>query len=165
MPTSPVSEPRFERILRDPLDLVSCGLGTGLVPIAPGTAGTLLAVPLAWGVAQFGITIYLLFTAALFVFSIWCCGRTARRFGIHDHRAIVLDEVVGYLVAVALLPKTWLWMGAGFFVFRVLDVVKPPPIDWLDQHVHGGFGIVLDDVAAGLLSLMILLLLQQIPMG
>lgn len=165
MTTSLVSKAQRRAILRDPLHLLSFGLGTGFVPVAPGTAGTLLALPIALGLSYLGFEIYLLVTAALTVLGIWACERTVRLLGVHDHRGIVLDEIAGYLITMLLLPKTWAWLLAGFFLFRFFDILKPQPIRWLDQRVHGGLGVMLDDVAAGIYGLVCLLVANWLLNG
>ena len=150
MTTSRVSDDQRRRALRDPLHLLSFGLGTGFAPWAPGTVGTALAVPLAWYLGQLGFLIYALTTLVITVSGIWLCERTSRWLNTHDHRAIVIDEIAGYLITMLLLPKTWLWLLAGFVAFRAFDIFKPPPITWLDGNVKGGLGIMLDDVAAAI---------------
>jgi phosphatidylglycerophosphatase A len=135
---------------------IAFGLGSGLAPWAPGTFGTLAAVPLYWLLSPLALVPYLSGVAVLFVLGVWACGRTARDLGGQDPGAIVWDEVVGYLAAMTAAPAGWPWMLAGFLLFRLLDISKPWPIRWLDQHVKGGLGIMLDDLAAGALTAVIL---------
>jgi phosphatidylglycerophosphatase A len=140
------------------------GLGTGLSPRAPGTAGTLLAVPLWLALAWLPTATYVVVVAAVCAGAIWVCGRSSHMLGVHDHPGIVADEVAGFLVAAApLLPALgwttgplWLWLGAAFVLFRVFDIAKPWPIRRLDAEVHGGLGIVLDDLLAGLYAAVVL---------
>lgn len=127
------------------------GAGLGLAPKAPGTFGTLLGLPLLL-LMPTGLWVYLSVVVVLFVFGVWCCGACARDLGVHDHGGIVWDEVVGYLVTMIALPVTWQWMLAGFIVFRIYDIAKPWPISWVDKQVHGGFGIMVDDVLAGIFA-------------
>ncbi len=136
--------------------VLASGLGAGRVPVAPGTAGTLVAVPLAWALAQLPPTLHLLALAAALPAAALVCGRAARLDGRDDPGWIVLDEIVGFCVAVALLPPRPLTLAAGFALFRLFDIVKPPPAGWLDRHLKGGWGILLDDVAAGLWTRLIL---------
>jgi len=140
------------RLLLHPLDFLSLGFGSGLVPAAPGTAGTLVAIPVYLLMQSFALALatYLAVVAVLFIAGIGLCSHTAGRLGVHDHPAIVWDEIVGYLVTMSLAPAGWLWVAAGFALFRLFDVLKPWPIRWLDTHIHGGFGIMLDDLVAGL---------------
>ena len=142
--------------LSDPGHLLALGLGSGLSPRAPGTAGTLVAVPLAALACTLSLGAYLALCAVLFLAGIWICGRTARSLGVHDHPSIVFDEVVGFLVTMAGAPCGVLWWVAGFVLFRCFDILKPWPVRVLDRRVHGGLGIMLDDLVAGLMALAVL---------
>lgn len=135
---------------------IAFGSGAGLAPVAPGTFGTLVALPLYWCLSPLPLMFYLAVLAALFGLGVWACGRTARELGGADPGAIVWDEVVGYLAAMTAAPVGWPWMLAGFVLFRLFDIWKPWPIRWLDDHVKGGLGIMLDDLAAGALSAMVI---------
>ncbi len=141
---------------RNPVHLLAFGLGSGAVPKAPGTAGTLAALPLFLLLEPLTPIVYLTITAALFLLGIWLCGRTSSDLGVHDHPGIVWDEWVGFLVTLWLVPKGWLWLLAGFLLFRLFDIWKPWPIGWLDRKVHGGLGIMLDDLLAGLYGFAVL---------
>jgi len=138
--------------LTHPVHLLALGFGSGLSPKAPGTAGTLAAVPLYWLVADWPWQAYGLLLLAAALAGIWLCDRTARDLGVHDHPAIVWDEFVGFGITMLLAPAGWLWIGLGFVLFRLFDVLKPWPIGWCDRHVHGGLGIMLDDILAGILA-------------
>jgi len=138
------------------------GFGSGFSPKAPGTVGTVVAIPFALLLAQLPLPLHLGLLALAAIAGVYCCGKTARDLGVHDHGAIVWDEFVGYWLTVALLPKTVLWMAAGFVVFRVLDIWKPWPIRLADHSVEGGLGVMLDDVVAGLMAAAILLLAYSI---
>jgi phosphatidylglycerophosphatase A len=146
MTTSPAS------ILRNPVHLLAFGFGAGLSPKAPGTAGTLVAVLLYFLLLEltFSLYVYIGLVAAAFLAGIYLCGKTARDLGVHDHGGIVWDEFVGFWITMILVPGAWYWVLAGFVLFRFFDIVKPFPIGWLDKKVSGGFGIMLDDVIAGL---------------
>jgi phosphatidylglycerophosphatase A len=98
------------------------------------------------------LPVYALVLALGFGFGIWICGRTAASLGVADHPSIVWDEVVGILITMAAAPVGWRWLVAGFLLFRLLDIAKPWPIGWLDRHVQGGLGIMLDDAVAGFLA-------------
>ncbi|HED16417.1 MAG TPA: phosphatidylglycerophosphatase A, partial [Gammaproteobacteria bacterium] len=111
---------------------------------------------------QLGLFWYLLLTAVMFLVGIYLCDRAAAHFGEHDHAAIVWDEIVGFLITMSLMPVDWRWIVAGFIAFRLFDILKPWPISWMDRHVGGGFGIMLDDVAAGLAGLAVLMLVQYL---
>jgi phosphatidylglycerophosphatase A len=142
--------------LKNPLVLLALGFGSGLAPKAPGTAGTLVALPLYYFMTQLSLFHYLIITAVLFVIGVWLCGYTARKLGVHDHPGIVFDEIVGYLITMIAVPFSWPMLLAGFVLFRFFDAVKPWPISWCDKNLHGGFGIMFDDVLAGLASLILL---------
>ena len=154
-----MSERLSPRLLLHPAGLLALGFGSGLVPGAPGTAGTAAAVPVYLLVQALDWPLYLALTALLFAAGIAVCAHTARRLGVHDHPAIVWDEIVGYLVTMTLAPSGWPWIVTGFVLFRFFDVLKPWPIRWCDRHVHGGFGIMLDDLIAGLFAAALLQLL------
>ncbi|WP_427979762.1 phosphatidylglycerophosphatase A [Agarivorans sp.] len=147
--------------LRNPLHLCALGLGSGLSPKAPGTAGTVAAIPLYLLLAQLPVTGYVLALVVSFVFGVWCCQRASDDMGVHDHGAIVWDEFVGYWITMLLVPVSALNILLGFLLFRLFDILKPWPIKVLDKKVHGGFGIMIDDVLAGVfaaISLQIILL-------
>ncbi|PCI08264.1 MAG: phosphatidylglycerophosphatase A [Gammaproteobacteria bacterium] len=147
--------------LKNPIVFIAMGFGSGLVPIAPGTAGTLLTVPLVFLLQQQSLLVYTLVTFIVLVTGSWVCGYAANKLKVHDHSGIVYDEVAGFLITMSIVPHGWYWMLAGFVLFRFFDAVKPWPISWLDKNIHGGFGIMLDDVIAGLFSLFFLLLIKQ----
>lgn len=144
------------RLLLDPAGFLALGFGSGLVPVGPGTAGTLVAVPLYLLLQDLHPGLYLGLVVLLFVVGIPICSRVAHRLGAHDHPAIVWDEIVGYLVTMTLAPAGWGWVMTGFILFRVFDIAKPWPIRWCDRHVSGGFGIMLDDLLAAVFAAVIL---------
>ncbi|MBK5935409.1 MAG: phosphatidylglycerophosphatase A [Halorhodospira halophila] len=141
--------------LRRPLHWLATAGGLGLAPRAPGTFGTLAALPLFALLYVAPLSLYLLVTLAVIVVGVWICGRAAEEAGVHDHPAIVWDEVGGYLVAALPLVTGFgvfsVWVDAAllFVLFRLFDALKPGPIRWLDRRLHGGLGIMADDVAAG----------------
>jgi phosphatidylglycerophosphatase A len=135
--------------LRQPAHLIASGFGIGLVRHAPGTFGTLIGVGLYFGMVQLPLAYYAGTVIVLFLLGICVCDRTALALGAHDHPSIVWDEVVGYLIAMTGVPAQWTWIAVGFALFRILDIVKPWPVRAIDQHVGGGFGIMLDDALAG----------------
>lgn len=139
--------------LSDPRQLLALGFGSGLSPWAPGTAGSLAAVPLILVLSPLPLVYYLLTVAAAVAVGIWVCGATARAVGVHDHGAIVWDEIAGMLIAVIALPVTPWTLAAAFGLFRFFDTLKPWPISWLDRRVSGGLGIMADDVMAGAAAL------------
>jgi phosphatidylglycerophosphatase A len=143
-------------ILRHPVHSLSLGFGLGAAPWAPGTFGTLLGIPCWWMIKDLPLVAYVGVVLLMFAAGVWACQFTARALGVHDHPAIVFDEVVGFLVAMIAAPAGWLWVLAGFALFRLFDIWKPWPIRWLDRCVHGGLGIMLDDAVAGLYALLTL---------
>lgn len=139
--------------------MLAFGFGSGLSPKAPGTMGTLAAIPLWWLLAQLPLGTYLIVVLIAAVAGIVICGRAADRLGVHDHGGIVWDEFVGFWIAMAALPVTWQSLILGFVLFRLFDILKPWPISWLDRRVSGGFGIMIDDVIAGLAAAGVITLL------
>lgn len=135
-----------------PAHFLALGFGSGLVPVAPGTFGTLAALPLWFLVANAAIYWQLLFIVAGFIAGIWFCSVASRNLGVHDHGGIVWDEFVGVWITLAFAPFSWLNLLIGFCLFRFFDVLKPWPIKWFDRKVHGGLGVMLDDVIAGLFA-------------
>ena len=144
-------------MLRDPIHLLAFGFGSGLAPRAPGTFGTLIAVPIVLGVMQFGFGVHLAFTVIAAAAGIWICGESARRLGVHDHPGIVWDEITGFSVTMLAAPPDWRWLAGGFVLFRVFDILKPWPIREADHSLSGGLGIMLDDIIAGIFAAAILL--------
>jgi len=141
---------------RNPVHLLAFGFGAGAMPFAPGTFGTLVAIPLYLLMRPLAAPWYAGVVAVLFGGGIWLCGATARDLRTHDHPGIVWDEIVGYLVTMFMAPAGWIWIAIGFVLFRVFDIWKPFPIRWLDEHVKGGTGIMLDDLAAGVPAALVL---------
>lgn len=139
-----------------PLHVLALGFGSGRAPVAPGTFGTLAAIPLFLLLAQLPLSAYLLVLALICVAGIFICGKTARDWGVHDHSAIVWDEFAGFLLTMTAAPCHWLWIMLGFGLFRLFDIWKPFPIGRLDAEVNGGLGIMLDDLVAGLYALLCL---------
>jgi phosphatidylglycerophosphatase A len=150
------------KLMREPVHLIAFGFGSGLSPWAPGTFGTLIAVPIVLFVMQFGLAAHLGFALFASVFGIYVCGESARRLDVHDHRGIVWDEITGFALTMLTVPADFYWIVAGFTLFRVLDIWKPWPIREADHSLHGGLGIMLDDILAGIFAAAILLGLRMI---
>jgi len=149
--------------LSNPVHLLAVGFGSGLIKPAPGTWGTLAAVPLFLAIASFvgtGSMAYFSFLVVSFGVGVYLCGKAAKDAGVHDHGSIVWDEFVGFWITMMLIPITWQNILIGFLLFRVFDILKPWPIKLLDKHVHGGFGIMIDDVLAGIFAWAILFFSQ-----
>jgi len=133
--------------------IIATAAGAGYSPIAPGTCGTLVAIPLAWALARVDVALFSVICVAVTLVGIWSAGVADHAWGSHDSGRIVIDEVAGYLVTMALVDRSDPWvLGIGFVVFRALDILKPPPVRWLDENLPGGVGVVLDDVAAGVMG-------------
>jgi phosphatidylglycerophosphatase A len=137
------------------------GFGSGLSPFAPGTFGTLMAIPLYLVLIQLSWPMYGWLVFIAFVVGVKLCDVTGARLGIHDYGGIVWDEFVGYWITMFLIPFSWQNVIIGFFVFRFFDIVKPYPIGWLDRKVSGGFGVMIDDVLAGFYSMLVMLLVAK----
>ncbi len=149
-------------IAKNPVHLLAFGFGSGLSPKAPGTVGTLFALLPYWLISDWPVASYLLFVAITLVLGIYLCGKTAQDIGVHDHGGIVWDEFVGFWIAMVMAPTGLLWVILGFVLFRLFDIVKPWPIGWLDKKVHGGLGIMLDDVVAGLFAFCVIQILARV---
>ncbi len=137
---------------RSPAQFLAFGFGSGLSPKAPGTAGTVVALPLYLLLAQLGLAGYTLAVLVALVAGIWICQKASDELGVHDHGGIVWDEFVGMWIALWALPVSWPWLLAGFVLFRLFDIAKPWPIGYLDRKVEGGLGIMLDDIVAGIFA-------------
>jgi len=147
------ASPLPNTIWRNPIMLLACGFGSGAAPKAPGTFGTLIAIPLFYVMADLSPLVYAAIVLGMFLIGIYLCDYTAKKLRVHDHPGIVWDEIVGYLITMFMFPNSWLWMLLGFGLFRLFDIWKPWPIRLLDRHVQGGFGIMIDDVLAGIYAL------------
>jgi len=149
-------------LMREPVHLFAFGFGSGLSPWAPGTFGTLIAIPIVLFVMQFGFAVHLGFAIVATLFGIYVCGESARRLGVHDHRGIVWDEITGFAFTMLTVPADVYWVLAGFALFRLFDIWKPWPIREADHSLPGGLGIMLDDVIAGIFAAAILLGVRNI---
>jgi phosphatidylglycerophosphatase A len=143
-------------ILSNPIHFLAFGFGSGLSPIAPGTFGTLAAIPIYLLFSHVGLVAYIALTVFVTLIGIWICGESSRLLGVHDHGGIVWDEIAGYLITMLFAPAGWIWLVIGFVLFRLFDIWKPYPIRWIDKKVSGGLGIMLDDVLAGIYALIVL---------
>ncbi|HSB04516.1 MAG TPA: phosphatidylglycerophosphatase A [Thermodesulfobacteriota bacterium] len=131
--------------------LIATGLGAGFSPIVPGTMGTLVAIPFYYFVSSIPPPVYELTLLAFFFFSSWISNQAERYWGKKDDRRIVIDEIMGFLVTMLWIPRSPLFMVVGFILFRFFDILKPFPIRRLER-VRSGYGVVLDDVLAGIYS-------------
>jgi phosphatidylglycerophosphatase A len=144
-------------VLSRPAHFIAFGFGAGLMPFAPGTWGTLVAFPIYWLVGpQIEPIEFLLAIVALFALGVWACGATGRALGVPDHGGMVWDEVVAFLLVLFLVPASWQWQTAGFVLFRLFDILKPPPIRYYDRTFKSGFGVMLDDLVAAFYTLIVI---------
>lgn len=136
---------------KNPIHMLAFGLGSGLFPKAPGTMGTIAALPIYWFFLQdLSVWAYVLVLLATMVIGTYVCEKTSQDLNVHDHSGIVIDEWIGMWITMFLAPQGIEWLVWGFILFRIFDIAKPWPIKWFDQHVKGGFGIMMDDVVAAL---------------
>ncbi len=147
--------------LSNPVQLLAFGFGSGCAPKAPGTVGTLMAVVLYLPLMQLSTFWYGVMLLLASVSGVWICDRASRQLGVHDHPGIVWDEFAGYWLTMWMAPDGWVWIIAGFALFRFFDIIKPWPIGWLDRRVGGGLGIMIDDILAGVFAWICLQSLHQ----
>jgi phosphatidylglycerophosphatase A len=147
------------QVFGNPYCFLAFGFGSGLAPVAPGTFGTLAAIPLYWLLANLSFPLYAAIVIGLALAGIRICRRCEEILEVSDHSGIVWDEIVGFLIAMAAVPATWTAVLLGFLAFRVFDILKPWPIAHFDRTVHGGVGVMLDDVLAGLYAAVLMFLL------
>jgi phosphatidylglycerophosphatase A len=132
---------------------LATALGAGYSPIAPGTCGTAVAVPLVWALSALPIWQFSIVAIVITALAIWSAQAADRAWGTHDSGRIVIDEVAGYVVTMTFVDRDhWVPLAVGFIVFRALDIIKPPPVRWLEENLPGGWGVVLDDVGAGVIG-------------
>lgn len=157
-----IDRPGWSQLLRNPAQFAAFGFGAGLSPKAPGTAGTVAAIPiyLLLHHLSFPLWLWLCLLAVMIVAGIWICERAATELGVPDHPGIVWDEIVGFLITMSAVAFSWNNVLAGFVLFRLFDIAKPWPISYLDRRVKGGLGIMLDDIAAGICAGAILYLIN-----
>jgi phosphatidylglycerophosphatase A len=142
--------------MSNPILFLAFGFGSGLAKKMPGTMGTVAAIPVYLLLVQVNNGLYGVLTLLLTVVGIWICESAANKLGEHDFGGIVWDEIAGFLITMSLVSFSWIAVIEGFILFRIFDIFKPWPIKWVDQKVAGGFGIMLDDVLAGVAAAIIL---------
>ena len=152
MPDNPPGSAPSPDLLHHPVQFLAFGFGSGLSPKAPGTMGTIVAIPLYLLVAEWSLLQYSVFIVLAAFAGVWICDVASRQLQVHDHPGIVWDEFVGYWITMWAVPVDWVWIIAGFLIFRLYDIVKPWPVSVLDRKVGGGFGIMIDDVLAGVMA-------------
>ncbi len=153
--------PNRDFLLKHPAHLIAFGFGAGLMPKAPGTWGTLVAIPFYFLALRFGGTPAVL-TCALLLFGIgiWASVVAGKALGVADHGGIVIDEIAAFVLVLAFTPQGLLWLVMAFVLFRIFDITKPWPIRYFDRTLKGGFGVMFDDLLAAIAAIAILLLLR-----
>jgi phosphatidylglycerophosphatase A len=155
--------PSLKFLFAHPAHFIALGFGTGLSPVAPGTVGTLVALPLAYLLRAFTNDLgYLLAVAVAFAVGVWAAQRTGRDLGVPDHGAIVWDEVAAFLLVLFFVGADPVREGFAFLLFRFFDIVKPPPAKLIDREWHHGFGVMADDIVAAFYALLVLALVQRV---
>lgn len=155
-------QPDWQFLTKHPAHFIAFGGGAGLAKRAPGTWGTLVALPIYWlahVVGGWGAVV--LAGAIIFFVGIWAAGVAGRALGVSDHGGIVVDEIAAFLLVLAVVPFTWQWVSVAFLLFRVFDIAKPWPIGVADRRIKGGFGVMFDDLLAAGYAIVCLFLLQK----
>jgi len=148
--------------ISNPWHWLAMGLGSGLAPKAPGTFGSLAALILWWPISHLSVPLYLMLVVVGALVGIYICGRVARDMKVHDHGAIVWDEFIGLWIGLFAIPATWTTALVGFALFRLFDIWKPWPISYFDRTVHGGLGIMVDDLLAGVYTLIVMQVVYRV---
>ncbi len=141
------------KVMTHLVHFLAFGFGSGLAPFAPGTFGTLMAIPLYLLMMQLSLVPYLILVAIVCITGVWICDKSSELLGVHDHGGIVWDEFAGFFITMIAAPAGWIWIVIGFALFRLFDIWKPWPISLLDKKVEGGLGIMVDDIVAGIYAL------------
>lgn len=142
--------PDFKFVVSHPAHLIAFGFGSGLAPLAPGTVGTLLGLPLFWLTVAIAPDLpnQIILLIAAFLLGVWACGRSGRALGVADHGGMVWDEIVAFALVLLFTPTGWPWIVAAFALFRLFDILKPWPIRLADTRLKNGFGVMFDDLLA-----------------
>jgi phosphatidylglycerophosphatase A len=149
--------PSLRFVFSHPAHLLAFGFGIGLIPFAPGTFGTLLALPVhAWLLPRIGEQAFTVMLPLLFLAGVWACQTTGARLGVHDHGGMVFDETVAFLIVLYFTPASAMWQAFAFLLFRIFDIVKPAPIRHFDRTMRNGLGVMFDDLLAAFYTLLCL---------
>ena len=159
MPMNPKDNILPQSIWQNPIHFIACGFGVGAIPLMPGTFGTLVGIMWYLVLYRLPLWAYLWVAILCLLTGFIICDITSRKLGTDDHPAIVWDEIVGFLFTMIAIPPTWYFILTGFLLFRLFDIWKPWPIRWVDRHIHGGVGVMLDDLVAALFALVVLQIL------
>ncbi len=160
--TISANNPKFSGLLKSPTLFLAFGFGSGLSSRAPGTFGTLMAVPLWLLLSQLSAPVYWSIILIAAVLGIYICGAAAKQLQVHDHPGIVWDEFVGFWIVMPFVPSGPWSLALAFLLFRFFDVIKPWPISLLDKKIGGGLGIMLDDVIAGMAAALVAVMLNHL---
>jgi phosphatidylglycerophosphatase A len=158
-------QPIPEKVFTDWRYFMAFGLGSGAIPIAPGTFGTLMAIPFYLLLQPLPIYIYLTIVILFCIASAILSDQLSKEIHIHDHPGMCIDEFAGFFVTMIAAPSGFIWILLGFLLFRLFDIWKPWPISIVDEKVHGGFGMILDDVLAGIYALIIIQIINQMVLA
>jgi len=157
------ASPTLRFLLRRPAHFIALGFGSGLAPFAPGTFGTLVAIPVAAVLRIYASDVaFVACIVLLFALGVWACDVTSRDLGVADHGSIVIDEVVAFLIVLYFVGGDPLRQAFAFLLFRVFDIAKPPPIRQVDATLKNGFGVMLDDVLAAAYTLFVFALVVRV---
>ena len=149
-----IARPNLRFLLRHPAHFVALGFGAGLAPVAPGTFGTLIALPIFWWLEpRLAAGDFLILLGFMYVIGVWICDKTGRDLGVEDHKAIVWDETTAFMIVLFFTPPTLLWQAFAFLLFRLFDILKPGPIRYVERMFRGGFGVMVDDLVAAFFAL------------
>ena len=159
----PILNPSWRLVLSRPAHFIAFGFGVGKSPVAPGTLGTLLAFPLYSLIGpRLDPVPFLMLIGILFAIGVWACGRTGEFLRAPDHGGMVWDEVVAFLLVLFFTPPDLLWQAFAFLLFRLFDVLKPPPIRYCERTIPGGLGVMADDMIAAFYTLLVLALWKTV---
>ncbi len=159
------NQPTFKLLMAHPAHFLSLGFGSGLAKKAPGTFGTLAGMPIFWLLSRYTFSTQLIVIFCFFLIGIYCCGKTGKALGVADHGAIVWDEIVTIMLVLAFTPMHWFWWLIAFALFRLFDIWKPFPIRQFDAKLKGGFGVMFDDLLAGIYAILALKTLLWVYVG
>ncbi|MFW5431423.1 MAG: phosphatidylglycerophosphatase A [Methylophilaceae bacterium] len=141
-------QPDVKFLIAHPAHFLALGFGSGLAPKAPGTFGTIVALPLYWLIADYSLHSQLAIIAMMFIIGIYFCEVAGKNLGVSDHGSIVWDEIAAMMLVLTITPTQWVWWLVAFLLFRLFDIWKPFPIRQCDAKLKGGFGVMFDDLLA-----------------
>ena len=151
-----MTRPSLKFLFSHPAHFFSLGFGSGLVPKAPGTFGTIVGLPLFWLISGHALSLQLIIIAALFIIGIYFCDKTGKALGVADDGSIVWDEIAAMMLVLTFAPNTWLGWLMAFLLFRLFDIWKPYPICYFDAKLKNGFGVMFDDLLAAIYTILVL---------